>query len=390
MNDSILIVEDERIIALDIEMQVKSTEFSVFGSATSGEEALGLLERGSPDGILPSLVLMDVNLAGAMDGAETAGLIKEKYDIPVIILTAYEDEETFRRVTGSDPFAYLVKPVSGRQLEIAMTLALYRQEMQKKIREKDKQLAHAQRMEAIGRMSAGLAHEYNNLVTVMMGYLRLIQEDLEAVSPKNEGDQRKILEEIRRNSKGLEDTVKRAGSLSGQLLSFTRVKSMRIERLRVGDLTETFRKMVESILPVEIELQFEVHQPEAYIRGEAARLENALINLFLNARDAIPKTGIITFSSGVEQVRESVRCFDGFIPSGNYVIFRISDNGTGIDRDVLPHIFEPFYTTKEQGYGTGFGLASVYSTVSELGGGITIVSEPGNGTEFSVYIPQAD
>jgi signal transduction histidine kinase len=390
--DTILIVEDERIIALDIEMQVNKTEFSIFDSVSSGEEALALLNRGSLSGTLPSLVLMDVNLAGEMDGAETAGMIKEQYDIPVVILTAYEDDETLRRVTGSDPFAYLVKPVSGRQLEIAITLALYRHEMGKKIREKDRQLAHSQRMEAIGRMSAGLAHEYNNLVTVMMGYLRLLQDDLDALVPELQdgGKDEQMLGEIRKNTTGLTETVRRAGALSRQLLSFTRIKSLQIERLRVGTIIDTFQKMIESILPDGIELHLQVDHPDATIRAEAARIENALINMFLNARDAIHKKGTVSFRAVANEFDEPVQCFDGVLPAGKYVTFRVTDDGAGIDNDVLPNIFEPFYTTKDQGYGTGFGLASVYSTVTELGGGITVSSEPGVGTEFCLYIPRAE
>ncbi len=388
MSDSILIVEDERIIALDIESQLKRTEFIVYGSVTSAEKALDLIARGERDGALPSLVLMDVNLAGKMDGAEAAGIVRDRYNIPVIILTAYEDEDTLQRVKASEPLAYLVKPISGRQLDIAITLALHRHEMTKTIREKDRQLAHAQRMEAVGRMSAGLSHEYNNLVTVMMGHLRLILDDLEEIDGKVETHAiERVISELKKNATGLSHTITRASTLSRQLLTFSRVTSYRKEQVSITRLLSEFREMIGSVLPAKVTLSFHVDLEETFVEAEASRLENALVNLIMNARDAVGEDGTISFSAFSRTIEEPVVVFDGTLQTGRYIIFSVRDDGAGIPDDVLPHIFEPFFTTKEEGYGTGFGLASVYATATDLGGGVAVTTVPDGGTEFCMYIP---
>lgn len=390
MSDSVLIVEDERIIALDIQSQLKRTEFEVYGSVTSAEKALDLLDQGERDGSLPSLVLMDVNLAGEMDGAEAAGIVRDRYNIPVIILTAYEDEGTLQRVKASEPLAYLVKPISGRQLDIAISLALHRHEMAKTIREKDRQLAHAQRMEAVGRMSAGLSHEYNNLVTVMMGHLRLILDDLEEIDGNDRAhSMERVISELKKNAAGLSHTITRASTLSRQLLTFSRVTSYSRELISVTRLLTEFKEMIGSVLPTSVSLSFLIDLEDTHVDAEASRLENALVNLIMNARDAVGEDGSITFRAYRCEIADSIAVFDGTLMAGTYVVFSVRDDGAGIPEDVLPHIFEPFFTTKEAGYGTGFGLASVYATATDLGGGVSVTTGPGAGTEFSIYIPAA-
>lgn len=514
--EEILVVEDEQIVALDIRSHLERFGYSVGGTLARAEDAIEFLETRAHEQRLPDLVLMDISLQGEMDGVTASGIIRSQFSLPVILLTAFTDEETFDRARMSAPFAYIVKPFEARELRSAVGLALYRNRMERAVRSREQllsgilssieqavivsdqdgmvafsnemvapllgaevteqrrldelipvelqarakaargpvewirhhergemantvhhsngpatpavdmsdderilelrahpltgvveprrldyvwviaevteqvrqqrilkrteqHLARAERMEAVGRMSGGLAHDFNNLVTVIMGYTRLALDDLAAM----EG-----LDHVTRNVQGIYDTARRSATLTRQLLTFSRVQQLKREPVQIDSIVEEAREMILGIVPEYVTLQFHLHAGVTTIEIDRGQLEQVIINLVLNARDAMPRGGYITVSTETITVPERLSLLTGWLPPGDYVRLRVADTGNGIAAHDIDHIFEPFFSTKETAHGTGLGLATVYSSVMSAEGGIGVSSTLGVGTTFSVYLPQ--
>jgi two-component system, cell cycle sensor histidine kinase and response regulator CckA len=482
----IVIVEDEQIVALDIRIHLQRFGYRVRSVFSSGEEYLDEMRLRAVAEDLPDLVLMDINLQGSMDGITAAGTTRDEFRVPVILLTAFADDETIDRAKLSEPFAYIIKPYQEQELRTAVVLALYRNEMEQAIRRReellsgilgsidagvlveeasgriayanerastilgvddattlpvdellpeivrqsvrtgagaftwnpghqpdrtievsaavlngdttvwvlndttlrvrneqalrrmDSQLSHAQRMDAIGRMSGGMAHDFNNLVTVIMGYTRLALDDIGA-HPE--------LAAIRKNLEGILATARRSAVLTRQLLTFSRVQQLREEDLLVDQVLEQQRPMIDGLLPEYVELHLHKRAEEAVIRVDRSRLEQIVLNLILNARDAMANGGVITLTTETIAIDAPLPTHTRTLPPGDYLLLRVADTGEGISSEHLPHVFEPFFTTKDSEYGSGFGLATVYSAVEESNGAIDVVSSLGNGSVFSIYLP---
>ncbi|MFW5694229.1 MAG: response regulator [Alkalispirochaeta sp.] len=253
------------------------------------------------------------------------------------------------------------------------------------IRRKDAQLAHAERMDAIGRMSGGLAHDFNNLVTVMMGYTRLVLDDLDELDSHPESE----LETIRANVQGVYDTARRSAHLSRQLLAFSRTQPPNTTELRPDEIILENRSMIEGLMPEYVKLDVYRRAGEVLIRIDRTRFERIILNLLLNARDAIQRGGEISLSSEVISLAAPLPTMTKTVRPGDYYVLRVTDSGSGIAAEHLHHVFEPFFTTKESERGSGFGLATVYSAVTESGGAIDVTSTLDQGTTFTVYLPVA-
>jgi two-component system cell cycle sensor histidine kinase/response regulator CckA len=234
----------------------------------------------------------------------------------------------------------------------------------------EEQLRAAQRLEAVGRLAGGVAHDFNNLLTVIQGAAEL------ALDPAADaGRMRTELDEIRR-------AARRATALTGQLLAFGRRQILQPRPLDLSEVVRGMSAILRRLVPESIEIDVRP-RAQRVISADVAQLEQVLLNLVLNARDAMPDGGRLTIETA------DVLLDDGHadVPPGPYVVLAVRDTGIGMDVTTLARVFEPFYTTKEQGKGTGLGLASVYGIVRQSGGHIRVDSEPGRGSTFEVYLP---
>jgi PAS domain S-box-containing protein len=240
------------------------------------------------------------------------------------------------------------------------------------------QLRQAQKMEAVGRLAGGVAHDFNNLLMVIQGHTSLLEERLPAGS-----SERRSLEHIQKSAE-------RAASLTKQLLAFSRMQVMQPRVLDLNTVVADMGKMLRRLIgeDVELTLRYETHLGR--VKADAGQIEQVLLNLVVNARDAMPTGGkLVIETSGLLLDETAARRFSGLKP-GPYVVLSVSDTGMGMDQETQSHIFEPFFTTKDKGKGTGLGLATVYGIVQQSGGHITVYSQPGKGATFRIFLPQVD
>ena len=243
-------------------------------------------------------------------------------------------------------------------------------------RQLEEQLRHAQKMEAIGRLSGGIAHDFNNLLTAIRGYSELLLKELHG-SP------------LRADVEEIFNAADRAATLTGQLLAFSRRQILSPEIVglnqRVTDMTRMLNRLIGEHIAIDLHLA-----PDLWsVRADAAQLEQVLVNLALNARDAMPQGGRLAIETSNRDVRAREATALEIAP-GPFVELRVRDTGIGIPLDVQGRVFEPFFTTKPKGAGTGLGLSMVYGFVRQSGGAITVDSAPGKGTTFSLLLPRTD
>jgi len=238
------------------------------------------------------------------------------------------------------------------------------------------QLRQSQKMDAIGNLAGGVAHDFNNILTIITSYAELA---LDSVPPESPLEYK--LQEILQ-------AARRAAELTRQLLGFGRKQP---QALRVADLNEVVEKIAKTLprlIGEDIEFTFAPGKELGRVRVDPLQIEQILMNLAANARDAMPQGGYLRIeTSGVTLDDEYVHCKRAVIPTGRYALITVSDDGAGIPAEHLPHIFEPFYTTKPLGKGTGLGLATVYGIVKQNKGFIWAYSEPAMGTVFKIYLP---
>jgi two-component system, cell cycle sensor histidine kinase and response regulator CckA len=484
----ILIVEDEHIVALDIKRHLEKFGYSVCGMYSTGEETLR--DVGS---LMPDLILMDIKLQGKLDGVEVAREINENYRIPVILLTAYADEETVARAKITQPFGYIIKPFEERELRTTIEIALYRHSMEEKVRESEEryrtvfeddlsgnfiagadgaivacnssfirlfeypdkdaalarpfrdffpavsvwtefiervsaeshlelyelslltstgktvsvlanivgdfddsgtlvsvkgflidnterktleiQLRQSQKLEAIGRLSGGVAHDFNNIITAIIGYTNLLKEEL--------GDNESAREDV----EGIQKSAQKAANLTRQLLAFARQQTIKPRIADINALVQDMDKMIRRLVTEDINVAMYLYARMPLMKVDVGQFEQVVINLVVNARDAMSSGGQLVVETRNETVKADQPGFPDEVRAGNYVVFSVRDTGTGIKPEVLTKIFEPFFTTKEKGEGTGLGLPTVLGIVHGSGGAIRVQTEPGRGSSFIIYIP---
>jgi PAS domain S-box-containing protein len=241
----------------------------------------------------------------------------------------------------------------------------------------EERLRRAQRMEAVGRLAGGVAHEVNNMMTIILGF-----SDLLARAPELPGVLERDVDEIRK-------AASRAGKITQQLLAFSRQQVLQPVDLGINGVVEDLVPVLELLLPANIRIETGLTPLDVTVRADRAQLEQVLINLAFNARDAMPGGGTIRLTTEARYLEtDAGRSLIGIpIPAGHYALFAVVDTGHGMDRDTLAQIFEPFFTTKPVGLGTGLGLSSVYGIVKQSGGYVWVDSTPGEGTTFTVGLP---
>ena len=236
------------------------------------------------------------------------------------------------------------------------------------------QLRQAQKMEAIGRMAGGIAHDFNNLLTAISGHADLVYEQLQP-----QASLREDMEEIRQ-------ATTRAAALTRQLLAFSRRERVQLQVLDLNGVVRDVERLLRRLIGEQIELRAELGAHDAGIKGDRGYIEQVLMNLAVNARDAMPDGGVLTIQTMEVQVPNGRR---RTLKPGQYVRLTVRDTGTGMTPDVQARVFEPFFTTKDRDRGTGLGLSTVYGIVQQCGGDIRIDTAPGRGTAFHVYLPAA-
>jgi PAS domain S-box-containing protein len=282
------------------------------------------------------------------------------------------DEVFWRKDGRSFPVEYVVTPVVEGDEAIG-AVVLFSDITTRKMLEK--QLLHAQKMEAVGRLTSGIAHDFNNLLTTILGYSELILMRLDENDPWRERVQM------------IHQAGRMAAGLTRQLLTFSRKQILEIKTINLNSVIDRLSKMLKRLIGENIALNITFYSPECYIQADAGQCEQIIMNLVINAKDAMPRGGELNISCEVIHLDADKHTgFDDILP-GSYVLLEISDTGEGMTEETQKLIFEPFFTTKEQGKGTGLGLATVYGIIKQHNGFISVTSAPGQGTTFDIYFP---
>ena len=244
-------------------------------------------------------------------------------------------------------------------------------------RQLEEQFRQAQKMEAVGRLAGGVAHDFNNLLMVINGYTEVLLGQLEPHGPFHQKVQ------------SIQQAADRAASLTRQLLAFSRKQLLELRVVDVNTVIGDMERLLRPLIGEDIELVTRLSPEAGRTRADAGQLEQVIMNLVVNAKDAMPEGGKITLQSADVTVRQTFR-EHRFIQPGRYVVISVSDTGHGMDEETQSRIFEPFFTTKEKGKGTGLGLSTVYGIVKQSGGYVFASSEVGAGTTFSIYLPRVE
>ncbi len=408
-----LIVDDleENLVALEALLRRDGLGFL---RARSGEEALELLLQHEI-----ALALLDVQMPG-MDGFELAEFMRgnaRTRHVPIIFLTA-GSADTQRRFRGYEAGAvdFIQKPIEGdilrskaniffdlhhQRREIlrqsdALADAAGRLEMQ--VRERTAELEHAlerlraetaereraeaslrqsQKMEAVGQLTGGIAHDFNNMLTGIIGSLDLMRRRIAM----------NRVDELDRYMDAATSSAERAASLTQRLLAFSRRQSLDPQPLAMNALIHSMTQLVERALPEKIELALVLGTDLPTALADSNQLENAILNLALNARDAMPEGGRLTIETGVADIDSADAAAPPGVADNRFVVVSISDTGTGIPPELLDKVFDPFFTTKPIGKGTGLGLSMVYGFAQQSGGFVRIQSAADVGTSVRLYLP---
>jgi signal transduction histidine kinase len=431
----LLVVDDNRAIHDDFRKilcpdsqqanELEAAESALFGapaekkramqfeldSAYQGKEALELVSQSVADRKPYALAFMDVRMPPGWDGIETTGEIwKLDPDIQIVICTAYSDyswDALHEKLGHTDRLVILKKPFDNIEvLQLAHSLTekwrllqeakAKTEELEQRVNERTSELRivneklvtemlqrtqaeeglrQAQKMEAIGQLAGGIAHDFNNLLTIIRGYTCCLLDD-EHLDP----NAHESLQQV-------DGAAQRAASLTRQLLTFSRKQVMQPENLNLNEAIDQVAKMLDRVLGEDIALEIMAAKGLPNVHADRAMIEQIIVNLAVNARDAMPKGGrLLIHTASVELTDEEARG-NTKARAGQFACFSVTDSGCGIAADIMPHLFEPFFTTKEVGKGTGLGLATVYGIVKQHGGWIEVESTPGHGATFRIFLP---
>ena len=316
-------------------------------------------------------------------GFEALQLLKESgHDLPFILVSAVVSEETAVAAMKAGAHDYIMKrnlarlaPAIERELREAQT-RVARKAAETALRQSEEQLRQVQKIEAVGRLAAGVAHDFNNILTAITGHSELLIRQLDADDPR------------RKNAEQIEKVAHLAAGLTRQLLIFSRKQVIEPRVLDLNAVILDIKKMLRRLIGEDIEFCTLLDPAAGHIKADPGQIEQVIMNLAVNARDAMPTGGKLTVTTAnTTRDKNHLKNFPD-MGAGDYVMLAIADTGTGMSEEVKAHLFEPFFTTKPPGTGTGLGLATCFGIVKQNTGHINVHSELGSGTTFKIYFPQ--
>ena len=330
------------------------------------------------------LILADYSIPG-FDGMTALILARQHCpDVPFLFVSATIGEELAIDAMHQGATDYVLKQGLGR-LVPSVQRALRelddraeRKRAEEALRQSEKQFRQSQKMEAVGRLAGGIAHDFNNLLTVIMGYSQVLLTEL--------GPQHPLRGKIEETLKAGE----RAATLIRQLLTFSSKQSLDPKILSLNTAVMSLESLLRRLIGEGIQLVSKLDPTNGRLCADQAQLEQVLVNLIVNARDAMPKGGTLTIETAQVELTSSPVYHLTPLPPGPYVRLAVSDTGCGMDRKTQSHIFEPFFTTKGEGKGSGLGLSTVFGIVTQCGGAIDVTSRVGHGTRFDLYFPSVE
>jgi two-component system cell cycle sensor histidine kinase/response regulator CckA len=347
--------------AFEHRIEVAPTARVGLSRITADEHEVYLIDQRLPDGTGLALI----------HDAKVKGVHK-----PFILLTGHGSGALDQEASREGAADYVEKHMVTAHLERAIRYAMRTWEAARLLHDRDEQLRQAQKMEAIGRLAGGVAHDFNNLLTAIIGYAETVTE-------------RGELDELTRRDVGhIRKAADRAAALTRQLLAFSRKQFLNPTVLDLNETASGMLQMLPRVIGDHIRTTVALAGDLVRVKADASQMEQVLVNLVLNARDAMASGGHLTIeTANVSLTEPRVRAENLTLQAGSYVMLAVTDTGTGMDAATRAHAFEPFFTTKPKGKGTGLGLATVYGIVQQSGGSISLDSAPGRGTSVRVYLP---
>ena len=369
----VLLVEDR---AEDAELAARELARAELDCEIRRVETAAAFQRALAE-FAPNIVLADYTVPG-FGGMDALVMLRENAsNVPLIVVTGSLDEETAAECIKSGAADYVLKTNLVR-LGPAVRAALALAQSQSRTRTLEAQLLESQKLEAVGRLAGGVAHDFNNILTAIGGYTDLLLADLPKDDPR-----RQDVEEIHL-------AAQRAAGLTHQLLAFSRRQVMQPKVIEPNALVSEIEKMLRRLIGEDILFATVLHPRVGNVRADPGQLEQVIVNLAVNARDAMPDGGRLTIETRNVDLDETYAAEHAGVTPGRYVQFAVSDTGVGMNAATKARIFEPFFTTKTRGKGTGLGLATAYGIVQQTGGHIWAYSEPGRGTTMRIYLPRVD
>lgn len=384
MQKTILIVDDNKTVRAMVSKYLLEINPDLeIEEASTAIDALQKMNRKSY-----TCVFLDFVLKGGLTGMDVLKkLYNEETDLPpmpIIMMTAHGTEEILTEAMRWGAQDYLIKSiVNPVTLNIAMIKATQIFDLKQSRHDASKQLEHIQKTEVFGQLSSGIAHDFNNLLTILIGQAELLNQTLR-------DDKRHIKQRVTDGTKAIEKmkrSLSRGAELARRLMRFARQQQVYLESCNPAEIIGQFHDVLQCTLgdDVTIVIQDDMETPPR-IKTQIGKLEHALVNMALNARDAMPDGGDLILAQNICDLPDHLRG-SSLVNAGPYYHLSISDTGTGMDKETSKQVFEPFFTTKDSGKGTGLGLAMVQEFVSECNGYITLESEKGTGTTFDLYFP---
>jgi two-component system, cell cycle sensor histidine kinase and response regulator CckA len=365
----VLIIEDSEDDATLVVRELRRGGYDVAFTRVESHDALKSVLCGQTW----DLVISDFSMP-QFSGTDALKLVRATgSEAPFIFVSGTMGEDTAVAALKDGAQDYLIK-TNLKRLVPAVQRELREAEERRQRKRLEQHVQQLQKFEAIGRLAGGVAHDFNNLLAVILGQSEILLE-------------RSHDEGITHGLEMIRESASRGASLTRQLLAFGRKQVLETKVLSLNAVLADIKKLLQRVIGENIELEFQIDPKTGNVEADPSQLEQIVVNLATNARDAMPSGGRLTFATTNVDLDEAYADRREVVRPGRYVQLTVSDTGSGMDRETQSHIFEPFFTTKERGKGTGLGLATVYGIVKQSRGNIWTYSEPGHGTIFKVYLP---